>query len=351
MIIGGGIIGCSIAWRLASAGRRVILCDAGVLGGEASWAGAGMLVPGSEYSRACPELTFALESLAAWPGFAAQLERESDTSIDFELCGALELAGSPAEFEKLRTLATTQRRLGIDCRVVEAQELRGMVPGLTAPLEGAVYFPKEGQVDPRTVTAALRIACQRAGVEIREHTRVTRLIPRDGAVSIESSDGGVIEAARAVIAAGAWSNLIDAGVRLPRCFPVRGHLIGYALSAGSLPHVLRFHHTYAVQRRGGYTIAGTSEEQVGFDRTLDPATVDGIAARAHALAGGIIPAVAQDAWIGFRPGAKRGPSLGRLDDTAIWLAYGHYRNGILLAPATAARIAGEIISSLESRLA
>jgi glycine oxidase len=147
-----------------------------------------------------------------------------------------------------------------------------------------------------------------------------------------------------VLAAGAWSSEITVAAHsLPRAYPVRGHLIGFRLAAGSLDPILRHGHTYLLQRGGGFTIAGTSSEHVGFDRTLDPA----IAAAIHSRAAQVLPVLAglrpEERWLGFRPAAECDtPVLGRAGDHPLWLAYGHYRNGILMAPATAERVAREI---------
>jgi glycine oxidase len=165
---------------------------------------------------------------------------------------------------------------------------------------------------------------------------------------VETS-GGVLSGSAAVLAAGAWSGAIpvfgpDGRIGIPATFPVRGHLLGYALEPGSLGPILRHGHTYVMQRSSGFTIAGTSSEEVGFNRELDSLIVDEIRARASELFPRLRSATEPTAWLGFRP-ATEGfePAIGRVGDTCLWLAYGHYRNGILLAPATAARVAGEVM--------
>jgi glycine oxidase len=145
-----------------------------------------------------------------------------------------------------------------------------------------------------------------------------------------------------VIAAGAWSS--DLFPRLPRTFPVRGHLLGYQLTPGALDTILRHRNTYLVQRRSGFLVAGTSTEHVGFDRSIDENTVEDI----HRRACDLLPALAavrpDEQWIGFRPGIDAsGPAVGRIAGTAVWTAFGHYRNGILLAPETA-RVIAESVS-------
>jgi glycine oxidase len=341
LVIGGGIVGAACAWRLAQHNHRVILCDAGKLGGEASWAGAGMLVPGSEFDEPGEELALGEESLALYAPFLEELRQATGVAIDFSLTGTLEIAADATDLERLTVRAARQRAFGVPSTVVDPADLPGRFSGFSRPLHGAIFYPQEGQVDPRTVIDALRVALPQSGAEVREHAAIRSLQLGTHAAVAHTASGDTIEAGRVLLAAGAWATAIDGlPAALPRAYPVKGHLIGYPLAAGSLPHVMRFHETYLVQRTGGYTIAGTSVEHVGFDRTVRPEEVASIARRAHDLAGGLIPTTPRDAWVGFRPAAESPlPLIGRHQDTPLWLAYGHFRNGILWAPLTAERIA------------
>jgi glycine oxidase len=160
-----------------------------------------------------------------------------------------------------------------------------------------------------------------------------------------------ITATYGVLAAGAWSGSVPfsaGGItrKLPGSFPVKGHLLGYRLEAGSCPTILRQGHTYVLQRSSGFTLCGSSMETVGFDRSVDPEIVRDIAHRGQELLPILSEAGSPEAWIGFRPRADaHRPQIGRFADSNLWLAYGHFRNGILLAPATAERVASEITSS------
>jgi glycine oxidase len=331
IIIGAGIIGGSIAWRLAQAGEDVTLLDAGALGGEASWAGAGMLAPGGEIAGRSRWAELAMESLALYPAFVEELENETGLEIDYRRCGALEIARTDAEWQDLMARRAAQAELGI----------RAEVSG------GGLFYPDDALVDPRDVTRALRRGCERRGVRIREHTRALALRVTGERAEVEI-DGGVLTGSAAVLAAGAWSGAMAVDgpggrIAITATFPVRGHLLGYALEPGSMGPMLRHGHTYVMQRSNGLTIAGTSSEQVGFNREPDPRIVSDIRARAGELLPGLRLAAEPVAWLGFRP-ATEGfePAIGRVGETCLWLAYGHYRNGILLAPGTAARVAGEV---------
>jgi glycine oxidase len=330
IVIGAGIVGGSIAWRLAQAGAIVTLLDAGALGGEASWAGAGMLAPGGELIARTRWAAFALESMALYPAFVEELAGESGIAIDYRRCGAMEFARSETDWQELRARCALQAALGV------RSEVR----------DGGVYYPDDALVDPRDVMRALRSALTMRQVRILEQTRVVGVRPGANRVEVETS-GGTLVADSAVLAAGAWSSEIPVqGFEIPRSFPVRGHLLGYVMEPGSVGPILRHGHTYVMQRSSGFTIAGTSSEEVGFNRELDPQIVAEIHARACELLPALGTVPRTDAWLGFRPAsADFEPAIGRLQDSRLWLAYGHYRNGILLAPATAARLAGEVTSS------
>ncbi|MDQ6662843.1 MAG: FAD-dependent oxidoreductase, partial [Acidobacteriota bacterium] len=161
IVIGGGIIGMSIAWRLAQRKRRIAVLEAGVIGGEASWAGAGMLAPGGEIEQRSAWSDFALESLQLYPAFAAELESESNLKIDFRRSGAKDLAFNEAEWDELTARAARQSALGIDSSPISGEQ--------------ALFYPGDAVVDPRDVVQSLRCACLARGVEIREHEAVTRV--------------------------------------------------------------------------------------------------------------------------------------------------------------------------------
>ncbi len=284
-----------------------------------------MLAPGGEVEESSPLTRMALSSLAQYPGFVSELEEASGIPIDYQRCGAVELALTEAEAEALGRRAERQSAVGIHS---ESVTWAGSV--------SAKFFPNDQLVAPRDVTAALRIACLRAGASIRENESVTQIASNGAGVTTtcgQYHDDGVL------IAAGAWSSILWAG--LPVTMPVRGHLISYNVERKLLGPILRHQGTYLLQRGGGALIAGSSTEYVGFDRTIDEGIVSDIHARASGLLPELAPLTPAERWNGFRPGVGGGnPVVGRIEGTAIWTAFGHYRNGILLAPETARIIAG-----------
>jgi glycine oxidase len=349
IIAGGGVIGASIAWRLARNRLRVLLLDAARIGSEASSAAAGMLSPGGEFED--PSLLdFAIGSLARYEEYVRAIEADSGLPIEFRRMGAVQIALTGAEFETLSTRAASQRTAGIPSAALNRDELRALVPLARPGAVGAIHYTNEATVDPAGLMRALRAACLACGACVREDSRVTSIQCLANGVQV-SAGATSFEASFAVLAAGAWSGGINviAGDRpfpLPRSFPVKGHLLGYRLAAGSIAATIRHDHTYVLQRADGFTIAGSSTEDAGYDRTIDPTIVLEVAARAAALVPALAALEPESAWIGFRP-ATDAPAahMGRVPSSRLWLAYGHYRNGILLAPSTCDRICQEIAAA------
>lgn len=301
-VVGGGIIGCSAAWRLAQGGARVTVYDQGRIGGEASWAGAGMLAPGGEFGAESRWGLLGVDSLKLYPEFVRELEATTGRRIDFRICGAEEIAGDVGEMEQR---VAAQRRMGI-----RVERMRS----------GRWWYPDEAVVNPRDVVGALRVAGEGLGVAYRE-----------GVVVKEPEEETV------VWATGAWS---------PGGFPVKGHLIRYSMAPGSLPRIVRRGHFYVLQRGSGETIAGADMERVGFERSVRVAAVEEIREAAEEMVPELRGVAVEEAWVGFRPGSETGePVVSRRDDSRIWDAYGHFRNGILLAPVTARMLCDEILPS------
>jgi glycine oxidase len=334
IVAGGGIIGLVCAWQLARRGLPVILFDAREVAAEASWAAVGMLAPGGEMEESSPLTRMALSSLAQYPAFLTQLAEASDTILEYRACGAVTMAFSESEAAALEAKAVRQSAIGI----------------LSEPVahEGAVaarFYPQDALVNPREINAALRIACLRSGVSIREREPVLEMLAAGSGVRTSQ---GEYRGDGVLIASGAWSSGLYPA--LPPATPVRGHLIAWQPSTMLLDRMLRHGQTYVVQRqcasgRPGSVIAGGSMEYAGFDRSLD----ESVCADIHARAARLLPSLADlkpvARWNGLRPATGQGPLIGQLPGTRIWTAYGHYRNGILLAPETARMVVESVTSA------
>lgn len=347
-IVGGGIIGMSIAWRLAQKGIHVTVFDRSTVGGEASWAAAGMLAPGGEIEEASPLAALALESRALYPAYVRQLEDASGLTIDYQECGGLDLAYSPEEWDRLEDRAAQQSELGIPSKPLSAEHVSTFWPRIErSNLAGGRFYPGDAIVNPREVVIALAAACHKLGVEVRQNSPVTHVAIAVQTVEMETDTGRTVYSA-AVLATGAWSSEIPLlGVpALPAAYPVKGHIIGYHQPTQTCNTILRHHNTYLLQRANGLLIAGASVEHVGFDRTIEDARISALATAAASILPHLSETVPTETWIGFRPGSDQ-IHLGPWHSPRFYVAYGHFRNGILLAPLTAERIASDLNTSIK----
>jgi glycine oxidase len=323
-IVGAGIMGLASAWRLAQRGWSVRIFDLRKAAREASRAAAGMLAPGGEIDSNAALARMALRSLAIYPEFVRNLKEESGLPVEFSQCGAVEVAFDEAQHKALAEKAANQAAIGICSNPCRYQSWN------------ARHYPADAIVDPLSITHALLAACRERGVAIHEHEPVAEILPNGSGVRTAMGD---YHSDRVLIAAGAWSSALFPC--LPQVYPVRGHLVYFEMEPGLLKTIVRNGHTYVLQRESGGVVAGSSMEDAGFDRTVNTAIVEDIRQRAAKLIPQLADVTPVGCWNGLRPATDVGPVVGRVADTNIWTAYGHFRNGILLAPDTAQTIATE----------
>jgi glycine oxidase len=303
-----------------------------------------MLAPGGELDRASDLFTLAKRSRSLYPEYVGELETASGRAIDYQENGALDLAYTEAEWHDLRLRANRQTELGIASRFMPVHRVKAYWPFVRAEgLTGAMFYPDDAVVDPRSVMAALRIACERAGVAIIEQTAVER-IEQISARQIRvctATSGSDFRAV--VLAAGAWSGSIAvSGMHpIPASQPVKGHLIGYQTPLKYCQTIVRHNLTYMLQRANGFLIAGSNMEYAGFDRSIQSQVVKQLETNAAFVLPSLAESSPSEVWIGFRPGSDA-LHIGRWQESSLYLAYGHLRNGLLLAPVTAERIADQM---------
>jgi len=324
-IAGAGIIGMTSAWRLAKRGWQVTIFDSREALAEASWAAAGMLAPGGEIDSNAALAQMALRSLAMYPEFIRDLEEDSGLSVEYRHCGAVEVAFDEPQTAALNEKAARQAAIGIHSEPCRYREW------------AARRYPADAIVDPLSVNDALLAACRARGVVIREHEPVTEILPNGSGLRTHH---GQYNSDRVLISAGAWSSQLFPG--LTRVYPVKGHLLYFEMEPGLLQTIVRSGHTYILQRESGGIVAGSSMENAGYDRAIDSDMADDIHRRAAKLVPELATVKPIDCWNGLRPATDAGPVIGRVAGTNIWTAYGHFRNGILLAPDTSQTIANDL---------
>lgn len=350
IIIGGGIIGSSIAFDLAQHELSVILLDRQKPGLEASWAAAGMLSPAPDAPDAAPLVPFAKESHRLYLQFVSALENALGQSIEFHQCGALEVYfGTRCKAERDARLAEL-RRHGITAEPKSQSEAIRAQPLLNPAAQDAVWIPDEACVDPRALTQATLRAANKSGAEIREgsevisilteHNRCEGVVAADSKVMnagrIEMRAGDKIYSKKIVVAAGSFTGNIGWMERYAPTHPVRGQMVAMKCTASALRCILRSEHGYVVPRRDGRVVAGSTLENVGFEKQVTPGGIGKILRAAVELVPALENAAITETWSGLRPGTPDHlPIIGPTDIEGLFIATGHYRNGILLAPATA----------------
>lgn len=348
-MIGAGVIGLSIAWRLARRGARVTVFERDDAGQGASHAAAGMLAACAE-TEPGEEHLFALNraSQAMWPEFAAELEAASGMAVDLRREGTLVVALNADDRARLQHHLEFQHQLGLSLDWLSAAEVKKREPHLTPALVGALFSPQDHQVDNRKVAAALRIAAERAGAVIHEHAPVDRIvIEHDRAVGVMVADN-LHRADTVVLAAGAWSRTIEGlpAEARPPVRPVKGQMLSLRMEARAplLRHVVWAPDVYLVPRHDGRLLVGATVEEKGFDPHLTAGGQLTLLNAAWRALPGIEDLPLEASWVGFRPGSRDdAPILGCGAVDGLVYATGHHRNGILLMPVTARTIAALIL--------
>jgi len=330
VIAGAGIIGLSIAIELRRAGATVAVLDRGEPGREASSAAAGMLVVDDPETD--PKLKpLARISASMYPAFVEELELRSGIKIGLENRGTLYVAHGAND---------------LPADPLSTADFRTLEPGL-ADLSRACFL-EEQTVDPRLLVQAVLATAKNMGVAVHHEALVERVsIARACDLEVRTT-AGPYSTATFVNCAGAWASEIM-GVVVPSR-PVKGQMLAVIPSGYDLRHVVRSREVYLLPRRSGRILIGATVEEAGFDKTVQPEVIQ----KLHQAASSLVPSIGKakmiEAWAGLRPGSPDGlPVLGAGSLPGTYVATGHFRNGILLAPATAA-VMSELIQGRQSQI-
>ena len=353
LIIGGGVIGLSIARQLHKSGvRDITVIDKGTCGREASWAAAGMLSPQAETNELDEFFEFCSRSRAMYPQFAAELLRETDVDIELERTGTIYLELKDDAPGELLARYRLQRDAALEVELLSDEEVVRLEPHTSASVSFGVLFPNDWQVDNRRLVQALRAYADRNGINVIENTPVQHELVETSRVTGAETSRGTIHSQHTVLTAGAWSSLIALGdFDLPaRVEPVKGQIVCLTAPPGTLAHVIYSHQGYLVPRRDGRILAGSTTEHTGYDDSASSEAIE----RLTRFANEMLPATlleTTDSWAGLRPRSTDGlPILGGIHGlTGLTIATGHYRNGILLTPITAELIADRIVNGVHQK--
>ncbi len=397
LVIGGGVIGLSIAWRAAQRGLQVIVADPAP-GSGATHAAAGMLTPVAEAAYAEKELfRLGRESLLAYPAFAAELTGLTGEPTGFRQCGTLQVAYDSGDLAVLDELQVLQETLGVATRRLTARESRAAEPMLDPSVRGGLLAEDDGSVDPRLLIRALLAAASAAGARLIRQAvaEITIATGRPSGTGQASGTGrpsgtgqasgtgrpsstgqasdagqtadagqaegavladGTLVLARWVVLAAGWQSAAMAGLPdgiAPPLRPVKGQILRLrptpaTLAAGLPPGLLartvrgivRGSSVYLVPRQSGELVIGATQEELGPDTRVTAGGVWELLRDARTLVPGITELELAEAVAGLRPGTPdNAPVIGPSSVPGLVFATGHFRAGVLLAPATASIVA------------
>lgn len=352
LIVGGGVIGLSVARELHRRGvGRIAVLEKGLCGEESSWAAAGMLGPQAEADQGGLFFEMTLASRDLYTDLAAELLTDTGIDIELDRSGTLYLAFTADDAADLRHRFEWQSAAGLDIKKLTATEARQAEPFASPDIREALYFAGDWQVENRKLLTALRRYAEINDITIIEGVTVERFATEnDRVIGVETATDG-FSAGHSVLATGAWTSLIKLGVaEMPfRVEPVRGQIVAFQTAKRLFNHVVYSRRGYIVPRTDGRILAGSTTEFAGFERNETEAAAFTLRDVAAEIAPSIGTLSIADHWSGLRPYVADGmPVLGSIGGiTGLTIATAHYRNGILLAPLTAQLVADKVKDGIE----
>ena len=344
IIVGGGVIGCSIAWRLAQAGLKVTVFERGRVGCEASRAAAGMLTPQGGATGPGAFFDLCLRSRAMYRIFANELTEASGIDVEYKDEGTLFVVLRGEDEEEKTIWAQWQIEAALPIEDV-SNHLHRIEPAVTELATRAIFLPEEHQVENRRLMDALEVAMTRAGVELKKGADVSALTTDRGNVTGVESNGERFACGLVIVAAGAWSSTLlePLGLNI-QVIPALGQMIAVRSAQSPISRVVHASDVYIVPRRDGRILIGATVEYAGFQKIVKVSATRHLLNSAVELVPSLESAEIVETWSGLRPDtADHLPVIGPSGVDNLWLATGHFRNGILLAPLTAELIRDSII--------
>jgi len=346
IIIGGGIIGLSIARELNKLGYEITILEKNLLGRGASWAAGGMLAPQAE-GLVGALLSFSIESREMYKDFVQQLEKETGHEVSYYECGIVCPAFSEEEMENLSERVEYYNELGLESKILTRQEILDMGIKISNFVIGGAFFPQDRQVDNRKLVISLVKYVKNSNMTVKEFTEVKFIETDDGVFQRVITNNGTFEADFCILAAGAWSGEIEP----IKVYPIKGQMLSFKTKTkNEISKILYSNRAYIIPRKdSNLVIVGATQENVFFK---EGNTVSGT----FSLLEGLLETLPStkdyeitETWYGFRPATPDSlPILGKSEIKNLYYATGHYRNGILLTPITAKLITQLIHKEEES---
>jgi len=353
IVVGGGLMGCSIAYRLAKDGASVLVLERSIPGAEASSAAAGILGPTVESFGDALALQLGRRSRELHAELADELDELFGVDVGFRRCGVVKVAFDDEELAELDQQASSLEVHGVRCDRWSRKDLRHEEPAANPEALGALSISEDAQVEPKKLLSAVALGAEREGATFRSGSTVRAVNVEGGQVRGVQLGDEVLEAERVVVAAGSWTTLIPG---LPfdseTIYPVRGQMIATHTRPPIFRRIVFGAGGYVVTRPDGRVLCGSTMERVGFERGITFGGMADVIGKATRIAPALGSAAIEEHWSSFRPGTPDGlPLVGETRIEGLLIASGHYRNGILLAPLTAELISEAMAGKGSSRQA
>lgn len=354
VIVGGGVIGLSLALELSRHGAEVTLLERGQIGKEASWAGAGLLPPANPDHSFEPQERLRGLSHQLFPQWSAWLHEQTGIDNEFEVCGGVYVARDIGESASLASAMFQYEEEGVRVEKLTSPELLKMLPGLSTetPYRSAYSLPDEAVIRNPRHLRALEFACRMRGVRLISGTEVQRFDLAGPRISGVVTDQGTFTGNQIAICAGSWTQLLSDllfeqlglanEIQRPEIEPIRGQMLLFATGETALlPCPVNEGPRYLVPRRDGHLLVGSTVEEAGFDKSNTPEAIEDLREFAYSLVPALRQAQLLQTWSGLRPASlDRIPYIGSIPGIENgFLAAGHYRSGLHLSPATAQLLA------------
>jgi glycine oxidase len=352
-IVGGGVMGCATALALAERGADVVVLERAVLGAEASSAAAGILGAQAELHGREEDVPLFTRARIAWTNWSGALRDASGIDIGYRVSGVLRVGRTDAEALAIEREVAWQKSLGLHAELLDGPSARRVEPELAPDVVAAAHFADDAQVDPAALLRALMALLARtARATVRTGTTVHHLLVEGDRCTGLSLDDGDIRADATVLAAGSWSSLVPGlPSDLPAVRPVRGQIVLLDERPPRLRTIVLGGGGYVVPRGDGRVLCGSTTESAGYRKEVTAAGVHAILGAALACIPSLGAAQLAATWSNFRPRADGDrPLVGRSSLAGLFLATGHYRNGILLSKVTADAVASAVLDSPSPRV-